>query len=129
MEKNIFEFAARNALRFNTAKGLVTVEDLYHLSLEQLNQTGKGIIAQIKANGEESLLNAKTSVDEKLEVGLDLIKHVITYKQDIAQARVDAKEKAAKKAKILEVLARKQDASLEGKSEAELLAELQALNA
>lgn len=129
MEKNIFEFAARNALRFNTAKGLVTVEDLYHLTLDQLNETGKGIIAQIKANDEGSLLSVKTSVDEKLEVGLELIKHVIAYKQEIVQARADAKEKATKRAKILEVLARKQDASLEGKSEAELLAELDALNA
>lgn len=129
MEKNIFEFAARNALRFSSSKGQVTVEDLYHLSLEHLNEIGKGIMAQIKANGEESLLNAKTSVDEKLEVGLELVKHVINHKQEIAKARSDAKEKATKRAKILEVLARKQDASLEGKSEAELLAELDALNA
>ena len=63
---NIFEYAVRNKVRF-PFKGMISVEDLWDLSLTNLDSIYKTLNKQIKQNDEESLLSTKTNIDTELE--------------------------------------------------------------
>ena len=88
--EKIFEFAARNKIRF-PYKGLITVEDLWDLSLTNLDSIYKTLNKQVKQSEEESLLNTKASVDTELEVQIAIVKHIVSVKL----AEKEAAEKAS----------------------------------
>ena len=87
---NIFEYAARNKLRFQF-KGNIKAEDLWDLSVEELDSIYKKLNAQIKTSQEESLLYKKTKEDEELNIKVDIIKYIVSEK---------LKEKVAKENEI-----------------------------
>ena len=87
----MFEKASRMKLRFNTQRGVLSVEDLWDLPLIQLD-------------------NIAIALNKKLQ-----------------ESKTES-EKKAKRQKILDLMAKKQDAELEGKSLEELAKELEALN-
>ena len=125
--ENLYKLAAKEAYFFKTHKGLATIVDLFNLSLEDLNTVGQSIMADIEQDGKTSLISTNT-VNPTNVRKLDIVKDIIADRLAEKAAKVAAKDKAEKKRKLLEFLARKQDASLESKTEAELLAELQALD-
>lgn len=63
----------------------------------------------------------------ELELKFNIVKHIIDVKVAELEARKDAAEKRAKKQKLMELISKKQDAELEGKSVDELMKELEAL--
>ena len=117
---NVFEFAAKNRLRF-PYKGLISTEDLYSLSVDALDSIYKTLNQAKKRAEEESLLSQKSAEDTRIEVQLAIIKHVFDEKQQQAINRQKAQERAAQKQKILAILAEKDDAELRSKSKDELL--------
>lgn len=122
----LFEKALRLKLRFKSKVGAITTEDLWDLSLEHLDTIAKSLNKEIKLAEEESFIKTKTKANTQLEVAFDTVKHVIAVKLKEAEATKLAKERKAQKAKILEILVRKQDESLENKSEEELIAMVEA---
>ena len=72
----IFEFATRNKVRF-PFKGMISVEDLWDLSLTNLDSIYKTLNKQVKQSEEESLLSTKASVDTELEVQIAIVKHIV----------------------------------------------------
>ena len=121
MEKK-FEAASRMKLRF-AHKGQCTVEDLWDLSLPSLD----GIYKQLRADqkrleGDSLLSSGEGTQDVALAFAVDIVTHVVRTKQAEAQARTQAAEKRAKKARILEIIESKQDEALQGKSVEELRA-------
>ena len=117
MEKK-FEFASRNKLRFNY-RGLITVEDLWDLGVRELDHIYKGLMSEKKETETESLI-AKQIENTTLETKIELVKYIFNTKVEEAEAMNKKIENAKKKQKILEILARKQDAALENMSEDEL---------
>jgi hypothetical protein len=99
---------------------MCTVEDLWDLSLEALDKIYKELNSALKSRDEESLLNKKTAQDEVLSLKIELVKHVFNTLQKEQQERRDAAERAAKKQKIMNLIAEKQDAELRDKSKDEL---------
>ena len=75
MEK-MFEYATRNKVRF-PFKGLISVEDLWDLSLTNLDSIYKTLNKQVKQSEEESLLNTKATVDKELDVQIAIVKHIV----------------------------------------------------
>lgn len=116
---NIFEYAVKNKLRF-PFKGMITVEDLYDLSLENLDSIFKSLNSQLKKVKEESLLDTKTKEDKELDVKIEIIKYIVNVKLDEQVLKMKAKEQKEKKQKILEILSSKQDEDLQNKSVEEL---------
>ena len=55
-EMNIFEFAARNKMRF-AFKGMLSVEDLWDLDVKNLDSIFQGLNSQLKQTKEEGLLS------------------------------------------------------------------------
>ena len=127
MESNkMFELAVKNKMRF-PYKGMISVEDLWDMSVEALDTVYKTLNSQIKQTKEESLLDRKTKEDEVLALKIEIVKYIVATKLDEAERRKNAKEKREKKEKLMAILAEKQEQDLYGKSMDEIqkmLAEL-----
>lgn len=131
MSANIFEIAARAKLRFASPRfASLTTEDLFDLSLTQLDEVAKGINRQINAEKEESFLSKnKNAVRKDLELKLEIVKSVIeTIETEKAEA-VAAQNKARERQKLIDALAEAEHREVQSKTPEELRAELAALDA
>ena len=127
METNkMFEIAVRNKFRF-PFKGAISVEDLWDLSVQQLDSIFKTLKSQEQKAQEESLLETRTPEDEVLKIKIEIIRHIVTVKLDEANQAERAKETRDQKQKILGILAEKQDEDLRNKTPEELRAMLEQL--
>ena len=113
--ENIFEFASRNKVRF-PFKGMISVDDLWDLSLTNLDSIYKTLNKQVKQSEEESLLSTKASVDTELEVQIAIVKHIVSVKLAEREAAEKASAKKAQKQKIMSIIATKQDEALQNSS-------------
>lgn len=125
--EKMFEQATRTKMRF-PFKGNATVEDLWDLSVENLDSIFKQLNAQRKQTSEESLLNKKTVEDDALIAKIDIIKYIVSVKQNEENDRVLAKENKDKKDKILARIAELNDVEFQGRTKEDLLKELAELN-
>lgn len=131
----MFEKASRLLLRFPSSQGALTVEDLWLLPLTatragkaNLNDVAKEVARQLKSVTEEDFVNPReTAANETLTLMLDIVKHIIQVRQAENAAEVAASNRRAQKARIMELIAQKQDADLAGKSLEELTAMVSAL--
>lgn len=123
---NMFEIAVRNKYRF-PFKGSISVEDLWDLSVQQLDSIFKTLKFQEKGAREESLLDTHTPEDQALMTKIDIIRYIVSVKQEEAQQAEHAKELHDQKQKILGILADKQDEDLRNKTPDELRAMLEQL--
>ncbi|MDE7245233.1 MAG: hypothetical protein K2O18_14850 [Oscillospiraceae bacterium] len=127
METNkMFEIAVRNKFRF-PFKGAISVEDLWDLSVQQLDGIFKTLKSQEQKAQEESLLETRTPEDEVLKIKIEIIRHIVTVKLDEANQAERAKETRDQKQKILGILAEKQNEDLRNKTPEELRAMLEQL--
>ena len=115
MATNIFEYAVRNKVRF-PFKGMISVEDLWDLSLTNLDSIYKTLNKQIKQSEEESLLDAKANVDTELEVQVAIIKHIVSVKLSEKEAAEKAYAKKEQKQKIMSIIAAKENEELQNSS-------------
>ncbi len=124
--ENIFEYAARNKVRF-PYRGLVSVEDLWDLPVTELDKVFKTLNSQVKRAQEESLLNTKSKEDEAVEIQIAVVKHIVSVKLAEKEAREKALENKEKRQKIMEIMDARNKKALENASDEDLqkmLAEL-----
>ncbi len=127
MEANkMFEVAVRNKYRF-PFRGYISVEDLWDLSVQQLDSIFKTLKSQEKKVQEESLLDTPTPEDEALNTKIDIVRYIVEVKLAEVKKAERAKETRDQKEKILGILAEKQDADLRNKTPEELRAMLEQL--
>jgi hypothetical protein len=117
----MFELASRSKLRFSY-RGLISTEDLWDLKLEALDEIYRSTNAELKEMSEDSLLEKKQTGVEVLELQVAIVKHIFEVKVAETEAKKDATERKAKKERILEIIAKKQDETLESKTIDELKA-------
>lgn len=122
---DILEKAIRLKLRFNF-KGMLTVEDLWDLKLNELDMIYKELNQQKKLQESESLLT-NNSINDIVNLQIEIIKYVVEQKQAEQLAKQTEIEKQQQKQKILEILSRKQDDDLQNKSTEDLLKMLENL--
>lgn len=127
MEKNLFEIATRNRYRFNY-KGVMTVEDLWSLRVEDLDAIFKMLNRQKKIADEDSLLATKSAEDQDLANKIDIVRYIVSVKLAEAAERVSAAEKKAQRDKIMEIVAKKKDKALEDMVIEDLMKKLEELN-
>lgn len=123
----MFEKASREQLRFKLSTGVVSLEDLWVLKLEDLDKLAKSLNKELKEAEEESFIKTRTQSNKLLDLRFELVKHIINVRLQEAEDKKLRAEKSARRAKIEDLIAKKQDQDLEGKSVAELLKELEAL--
>jgi hypothetical protein len=125
--ENMFEVAVRTKMRF-PFRGMVTVEDLWDLSVENLDSIYKTLNSKVKQAKEESLLESKNKEDEVLEVQIEIVKHIVKTKLEENALRLQEKAKKEKKQKLLSLLSEKQDEDLKNKSAEEIQAMLDGMD-
>jgi hypothetical protein len=133
-EKNtLFEQASRLKLRFGSPQGPLTVDDLWDLPLtSRTNRANLDDIArfysrELKEQETESFVTKPARKNKILMLGFEIVKRVIEVRLEENKAIKDKAEKAAKKAKLLELLSKKKDDQLGEMTEEQLLAEIEKL--
>ena len=117
--QNIFELASRMKIRF-AYRGMITVEDLWDLSVQELDRIFQKLNKALKESKEESLLSPQAKEDSELAIAVAIVRHIVEVKLAEAAIALAAVEHKAKKQKILEILADKQDDSLRNMSQEDL---------
>lgn len=129
----MFEKASRLKLRFETDKGLLTVEDLWNIPLTSttgkvnLDDVARGLHAHLKNEINVSFVNPDKTADPVTNLKFDIVKHVIAVRLAEANAAALERSKKEKKQHLMEIIARKEDEALSGASLEELRAMINAL--
>ena len=132
-ELNIFEYAAKNKLRFATERGLLTAEDLFDIKLS--NQSGPSLdkiaisLDEELSKTEKSFVKKVTPQNKELQIKLDIVKHVISVKQDQEEAKVAAAARATQRRILQEAIAKKKLEAIDNADLASLEAELAKIDA
>lgn len=116
----LFEIATRKKYRF-PYKGLISVEDLWDLSMRELDAIYKALSKEVKTEQEEDSLMDETKADSDLLNMIEIVKQVFSFKKAEAEKQKKAAENIKKKERLMEILAQKQDAALANKSEEEIM--------
>lgn len=130
---NLFEKAVREKTRFDTIKGIITVEQLWDMKLTSkdgydLDTLAQNIYKDLKESSEISFITPKSNEKQKdLEFRLELVKHIIDTKMAEAKAKNEAAVKAETKKKIMERIAKKQDEAMDSMSIEDLQKQLDSL--
>lgn len=123
----LFVIATREKYRY-PYKGIISTEDLWDLSPQCLDSIFKTLNSQLKALGEESLL---AEVEDRgasvLRNKIDIIKYILRVKLEMKARNEQEAANAAKRQRIMEVIASKEDAALNDMSVEELTKMLNAL--
>lgn len=104
-----------------------SVEDLWDLSLPVLDKLAVSYDEELAKSPRKSFITNDTPSNTELELKFNIVKEIITDKLKEKADRETAKNKAAEKARLTELLAKKQSEKLESLSEDEIkrrLAEL-----
>lgn len=120
----MFEIASQYKFRYPW-KGMISTEDLWDLNMNQLDAVYQDLSKEMNAiQVGDSLLSA-TSVDvfnkkQDLTTKIELVKYIFKCKQQAAELKRMAAERSAKKQRIMDILAQKQENALQNMSEDEL---------
>lgn len=122
----MYKKASREKLRFSNSKGVLSLEQLWALSLPTLSQMIKDQLEVVKVKGSNDELSflETNNVDPIEQLKFDILKDVyLTLKNEAEIAKNEAEDRL-KKQKILQLIAVKQDQELMNKSIDELKAML-----
>lgn len=121
----MYKEALQKKLRFKTNKGLISTEDLFDLSLQNLNTLAIMLDKKVSEAPKKSFIEELPAEENDDELRFNIVKDVINTKlkarkDNMAKAQVDARNK-----RIAELIAKKEDEALENKSIEELRAMIQ----
>lgn len=123
----MYKKALKMKLRFATTKGKLTTEDLFDLSLTDLNNIAIALDKKLSETPRRSFISDITPDTEEDELRFNIVKDVINTKLIERNSAQAAKAKAAEKAQLLEIIHRKKNQAMENMSIAELEAKLASL--
>lgn len=124
---DIFQQITRKGLTFSTVKGNIHVQELWKLPLKgkngyDLDNISRELLAKVNASQEKSLVDTATDVDTDDNLRLEVLKVIINTLKIEQAARVSEAINKSHNDKIDQLIARKQEQELEGKSIDELIA-------
>lgn len=114
----MYKEASQQKLRFATTKGSLSVEQLWDLSLTDLSTCVKNVKKILKKtdDSELSFLDDTQTVDKENELRFAILKDVYLTKKAENEARRTAAARKEHEQKILALIQRKKDQSLENMS-------------
>ena len=128
---NEYKLATQNKFRYATPIGNISTEDLWDLELTNehgkkqisLNAIAKSIAKELKEINEEDFvqIKPKSDITAILEAKLAIVKDIITSKIEREKQKSDENNRKERNAKILEIIAEKQNNALASKSIDELM--------
>lgn len=131
---NIFELAARDAYRFETTKGLLTVEDLYKLPLTSKRDLSLDSIAvdldqQKQSSRRVSFVESvPTAKQREVDIKFEIVMYIIEYRKQENARKANQAALLERRRKLEQILGNKQDSALEAMTPEEIQAELARLS-
>lgn len=123
---NIFERAVREKTRFNF-KGSISVEELWDLSLANLDTIYGNLEAELEALPKKSLLSSNSNERDEIEFKQEIIKYIVETKKIEIATKETERANSAKKQMLLNILEKKKNESYENMSVEELTALINSL--
>lgn len=111
-----FKLASQQKLRYQTNRGSLTTEQLWDLSLEELDTLAVSLETEHEQSGKKSFLRKTTEKDKTEKLRFEIVLDVLNTKVEIANALSEAQEIKEHNKKIIALISEKQDESLKGKS-------------
>ena len=118
--ENLFIKTIRNKYRFASKKGHLTVEDLWDLSLESLDEIAINIHENLEKVGKRSFVRQKTKQSDELQTMLDVVKYVIETKVTEASEKILKTKKKGQLDFLKRLKEQREIERLEGMSSEEL---------
>jgi vacuolar-type H+-ATPase catalytic subunit A/Vma1 len=109
---SIYKQALRQNLRF-AYKGTRSVEELWGLSVEELDAIYQDLISQREVKSRASLLVAKSTESTALDLQIEIVKDIVETLLQEKSDRAYAADKAAKRQRILQAIAKKEDTAID----------------
>ena len=125
-QNTLFVNASRRKFRFQSAKGLLTTEDLWDLSLAALDKIAVDLDDKIQKAGRKSFIGRSTADTESTQQ-LDVVKFVIETKQAENELAKIKETKRAQKQFLESLLEKKKIMQLEGLSVEDIEKQLAAI--
>jgi hypothetical protein len=119
--KTMYKEASKQKLRIATSKGLLSVEQLWDLQVEELDKVAVALEEEYKNSKGKSFLVKKTTKDKTVKLKFDIVLDILTSKVEEAEQAREAIEIKEYNQKILELISKKKESELEGKSISELM--------
>lgn len=119
-----FKQATREKLRFQTSKGILSVEQLWFLSLSDLDTLAVSLQEAYDKSKGKSFLDTRTTKDKGLKLQFDVVLEILQDKKDELELAKEISEKNAYNDKIIDAIAKAQENELASKSVKELKAML-----
>lgn len=112
----MFKQAAALKLRFATPKGSLTVEQLFDLSLTDLDKVTVALKKEYEESGKQSFLTTRSVKDKEAKLRFDIALDILNSKVEEAEELKLKKDRKERNQKILAIIEEKKDESLKGKS-------------
>jgi len=119
-----FKLASQQKLRFQTSKGLLSTEQLWDLSLNDLDTLAVLLEEESTKAGRKSFLVRSSAKDKTAKLKFDIVIDILSTKVEDANAASEAQEIKEHNKKIINLISEKKEETLKGKSIAELEAML-----
>ena len=121
MTEDIFEKGTRENVRFEH-KGLIAIEDLWHVPFESLDSIYTKLMASAKRSNEEGLLKTRKAEDKLTDLKIAIVKRVFEVRQEEEEKRKLAVKNRQKKEFLKGILEQKQNEQILSKSAEEIAA-------
>lgn len=117
--ENIYKWAARESVRFQSPKGVLSVEDLFRVDLDILDQVYRSLKMQLRdADGSDSLLDDNSGSEEAqdLRLAIELVTDVFKTRKEETELAEKKLKRAKERQKIAEIIAEKEEGDLRSMS-------------
>ncbi|HWY10568.1 MAG TPA: hypothetical protein VN026_04530 [Bacteroidia bacterium] len=121
----MYKDASKLKLRFPTSKGSLSVEQLWDLSIADLDTLAVSLQESYENSKGKSFIQKRTTKDKGLKLQFDLVLDILQTKVEEAEIAKEISTKKERNQKIIQLIAEKKDGELSGKSIKELEAMLE----
>lgn len=118
----MYKEASKHKLRFATTKGSLSVEQLWDLSINDLDNLAVSLQESYEKSKGKSFLEKRTTKDKGLKLQFDIVLDILQTKVEESELAKQKLEDKAHNERIYELIANKEQRELEGKSVKELKA-------
>ena len=116
----MYKKAAKAKLRFTSSKGRVSTEQLFDLSIQELDSMAVSLEEEYNSSGKKSFLVAKSIKDKMTKLSFDIVIDVLSTKLENSERATKIANTKAHNNKIDTAIAAKQDQEFNSLSVAEL---------
>lgn len=119
-----YKEASKEKIRFETKRGSLTVEQLWTLPIEELDELCVSLEEQHKTSAKKSFVHKKSDKDKMARLRFEVALDVLESRMEELEKAAEVEENKKHNERIMELIVEKKDEELKGKSVKQLTAML-----